>query len=283
MAKEAYYFSHDSNARHDPKITFMRSVYGAEGYGWFWILVEMMREADGYRLDMQSKYAWNAYAQQMGCSCIEDAKKFIMDCIEEFGLFESDGKYFWSNSLLKRMQKRQEVAEKRRKAAEARWGKTQENQGVSGSDDSNEMQMDSTSNANAMQTRCSKGKESKYKSKGKEIGKYNAFSFYQNNFGQISPFIAEEMGSWIDDMSEEVVIEAMKIALSRNVRKWSYVTGILRDWFDKNAKTLDDVLALQKEFENSKKQEPVSQKSEPETGNRLYQEFDRDFLDKLAF
>ena len=31
--KDAYFFSHDCNARNDPKILALRSVYGAEGYG----------------------------------------------------------------------------------------------------------------------------------------------------------------------------------------------------------------------------------------------------------
>ncbi len=31
--KDAYYFPHDCNARNDPKILALRSVFGAEGYG----------------------------------------------------------------------------------------------------------------------------------------------------------------------------------------------------------------------------------------------------------
>lgn len=31
--KDAYFFAHDCNARNDPKILALRSVYGAEGYG----------------------------------------------------------------------------------------------------------------------------------------------------------------------------------------------------------------------------------------------------------
>lgn len=35
--KDAYFFSHDCNARNDPKILALRSVYGAEGYGVYFI------------------------------------------------------------------------------------------------------------------------------------------------------------------------------------------------------------------------------------------------------
>src|SRR5690625_502978 len=102
MTKEAYYFSHDSNARQDPKILEMMSVYDTEGYGWYRILVEMMREQSDYTLNMQGKYTYNALAMQMHCTS-DACKQFVDDCINEFGLFDSDGKYFWSNSLLRRM------------------------------------------------------------------------------------------------------------------------------------------------------------------------------------
>lgn len=120
--KEAYYFSHDSNARHDPKITAMRGVYGPEGYAWFWILVEMMRESEDYKLEMRSKYAYHAFASQMQCDP-EKAQEFIRDCIHEFGLFKSDETYFWSVSLLKRMAKKDKKSESARKSANARWNK----------------------------------------------------------------------------------------------------------------------------------------------------------------
>lgn len=144
--KEAYYFSHDSNARNDKKILDMLSVYGAEGYGWYWMLVEMMRDASDYKLDMQSKYSFNAFAMQLYADSTK-IKEFITDCINEFGLFESDGAFFWSNSLLRRMEKKKKVSESRSNAANKRWGNANA----------------SKNDADAMQTDAkeSKGKESK--------------------------------------------------------------------------------------------------------------------------
>lgn len=120
--KEAYYFSHDSNARYDEKILALRSVYKAEGYGWYWILIEMMRDANAYRLHYDGKYSFTVIAKELGC---DDgmAKQFIDDCINEFHLFVLSDGYFQSVSLLRRMDK---VEEKRRKAIEsarARWDK----------------------------------------------------------------------------------------------------------------------------------------------------------------
>lgn len=156
MAKEAYYFSHDSNARHDPKITAMRSVYGSEGYAWFWILIELMREADEYKLHMQGKYTFNAYAKQMDCEC-STAERFVDDCINEFNLFSSDGIFFWSDSLQRRMDLREQTSEKRRAAANVRWDKKKV--------DANALHKDSKSNANGMQGKERKGNKNESKKK----------------------------------------------------------------------------------------------------------------------
>jgi hypothetical protein len=116
--KDAYYFPHDSNARHDPKICDIRSKHGAAGYGWYFMLVEMLREQDGYKLPLSK---CNAYAMQMQTTG-EALAEFIQDCIEA-ELFRSDNTRFWSESLIKRMLELDEKRENRRKAAQIRWDK----------------------------------------------------------------------------------------------------------------------------------------------------------------
>jgi len=123
MPKDAYYFSHDSNASRDPKIMQMRSVYKAEGYGWYWMLVEQMREQENHKLPLSGKYAVNAYALQMDANA-ERLQCFINDCVNEFHLFEQDADFLWSNSLLRRMQLMDEKSEKARQSARERWDKT---------------------------------------------------------------------------------------------------------------------------------------------------------------
>ena len=142
MAKDACYFSHDSNARNDPKILRMRRVYRSEGYGWYWALVEMLRDEEDYKLCIED--GGNALAMQMQCE-ENAAHKFIADCITPFELFESDGTHFWSNSLMRRMERKEEKSEKARQAALSRWEKKD--------------------NANAMQTHSERNalKESKVK------------------------------------------------------------------------------------------------------------------------
>jgi hypothetical protein len=44
MEKEAYYFPHFCNARHDRKIRRLRKELGVEGYGIYFMLLETLRE-----------------------------------------------------------------------------------------------------------------------------------------------------------------------------------------------------------------------------------------------
>lgn len=50
--KDAYYFSHDSNAKDDPKCMLLIEQLGLEGYGIFWILVELLRDQPDYRYQL---------------------------------------------------------------------------------------------------------------------------------------------------------------------------------------------------------------------------------------
>jgi hypothetical protein len=143
MKKEAYYFSHDSNARDDPKILQLRMEMGWEGYGLFWAIIEMLRNESDFR--MRTHYKGIAFALQTHEDCI---KRLIND----FDLFETDQQYFWSESLIKRMELKEERSEKARESAKKRW-----NRDI----DANAMRTHSDGNANAMQLKESKGKEIK--------------------------------------------------------------------------------------------------------------------------
>src|SRR5690606_30109296 len=72
--------------------------------------------------------------------------------------------------------------------------------------------------------------------------KENPFRFYeQNGFGTIRGFIANKIKTWCNALSDELVIEAMTLAVENSSRRWNYVEAILRDWKDKGFQTLNDV------------------------------------------
>lgn len=79
----------------------------------------------------------------------------------------------------------------------------------------------------------------------------NPFSFYESNIGVLNPFMADSIDQWVKDTSEELVIAAMERALKKQA-KWNYAEGILKQWANKNIKTLDDVEALEAEYQRNK-------------------------------
>ncbi|MGY3188975.1 DnaD domain protein [Lysinibacillus sp. TE18511] len=82
-----------------------------------------------------------------------------------------------------------------------------------------------------------------------------AFQFYeQNGFGALAAHVAYKIGHWIDDLSEELVIHAMKLAVENNILRWNYVEKILHDWTNKKFRTIEEVEAHRLRYTAQKKQ-----------------------------
>lgn len=63
-----------------------------------------------------------------------------------------------------------------------------------------------------------------------EVTDADVFTFYENNFTSLTPFISEEIGDVCDEYSPGWVLDAMKISIKNGVRRWNYVTAILERW-----------------------------------------------------
>lgn len=97
-------------------------------------------------------------------------------------------------------------------------------------------------------------------------------NFYKTNFGLLNSYMAEELRHTYDEWSSQseepggIIIKAMQIALSNNVRNWKYACAVLRTWEDKRPQSLSDVEALEAEHKNnraakSKHAKPEKQKT----------------------
>ena len=143
MKKEAYYFSHDSNAQDDPKCMALIDELGWQGYGLFWALCERMRTQCDFMLPHSIvkplAKRWN----------IDEI--ILKKVISDFGLFASDDTCFWSERLKRSMELK---SEKARESASYRWGNT------------NAMRPHTNGNANGMRNDAIKVKEKKKKEKG---------------------------------------------------------------------------------------------------------------------
>lgn len=88
------------------------------------------------------------------------------------------------------------------------------------------------------------------------ISKINAHEFYQNNFGVENPTTMQSIDYWIDDLSEELVIEAMRRA-AIDQKGFRYAEGIMKNWDKKNIRTMDQVEAEDVAFANQNKKKPA--------------------------
>ena len=121
MCKKTY-FNHDCDARNDEKLIALRIRYGAEGYGVYFMLIEMLQAAPGCVLEKDYK----ALAFDLRVSA-----RRIKSIVEDFGLFTptDGGKKFYSERLIKYANEVDEsyerYAEAGRKGMKARWNKSE--------------------------------------------------------------------------------------------------------------------------------------------------------------
>lgn len=209
MAKEAYYFSHDSNARNDSKILKLRMKLGWEGYGIYWGIIEMLRDASNYKLE--SDYDSIAFALQTHSDSIRSV-------VHDFDLFVIEDDIFYSSSLINRMDKREEKSKKAAAAAKARWAKKVENQGVNATNDADAMQ--THSERNAIKGKERKGKESKRNENKVVKGKH---SFANSPIFLIDDFRNSFTGTDYELADLDFYYES--------VRNWAESSGTLKsDW-----------------------------------------------------
>ncbi|MCA1029682.1 DnaD domain protein [Bacillus timonensis] len=68
------------------------------------------------------------------------------------------------------------------------------------------------------------------------------FAFFEENgFGTVGAHLSEKINAWCTDLNDELVIEAMKLAIENGVKTWAYVEAILRDWIDKGYERVEDI------------------------------------------
>jgi hypothetical protein len=213
MAKEAYYFSHDSNAHNDTKILSMICDYGMAGYGMYWVLIENLREQSNYSLK-HDKQTWKALAMQMQSTC-DAVKKYIEDCIYEYALLDiSEDMYFYSRSLNRRMNKYLESKEKRIAAANKRWNK-----------ENNAKDMQSTCNANAMDMQSNANKIKLNEIKLNEIKDIIEDKPHTQKF---TPPTIEEVKSYC--ISRNNNVDAEKFYNFYQAKGWMVGKNKMKDW-----------------------------------------------------
>ena len=260
------YFSHDSNARNSDKLMKVRMKLGAEGYGIFFMLIERLREEEGYKSTID--YDTLAFDLRV------DAEK-VKQVVENYELFKftEDGKYFYSDSFNERMEmmdvRAQQRKSKAKKAAEARWNKQSE-------DTSNAQVLPEqcSSNAQALLNNANKIKLNKTKINKTKINKtkpeeskpdkelvtgggsnnndeQELIEIYQGNFGVTNSIVQLELKEKLGVYGKEMILESFKRSIGAK-KPFLYMRGIWDKWKANGITTLEQVQASDERHEKNK-------------------------------
>lgn len=212
MKKDAYYFPHFCNARSDRKIKRLKKDLGIEGYGIYFMTLEVLREQTDFKYPITDV---DLLADEFGTS---EAK--LVAVIKKYDLFEVDFENnFFSPKLMLYLQPYIEKSERARIAAQTRWNKVKK--------DANALpeQCESESKSNANQN-TSKGEEKKREeSKLKDIkhkhGEYKNVLLTDSELERLKKdFINHE--ELIKELDEGIELKGYKYK-SHNlaIRKWA--------------------------------------------------------------
>ena len=194
---ETYYFSHDYDASSDIKMMKLLRVHNSSGYGVFWRLTELLYQNDNA---LYLDYETLSYE-------LREDVNLIKSVINDFDLFIVEDGIFFSYSIRKRLNKRNEKSDKARESANKRWSK----------------------NANALQTVCegnaikeSKVKESKLKeTKEKDIN-ITAYNFLKNNspselevFEMKNKKTFSDYEKFIDNFNNKVILDEIEFKVPK--------------------------------------------------------------------
>lgn len=111
MKKDTFYFPHDYNSRGNIGVSALIGDYGATGFGVYWCIIEMLHEEQNHCMPI-SYLSFKAIAKQMQANA-EQVEAIVNSCLNEYGLFvECDGG-FTSKRVLRNIEEREKISQKR--------------------------------------------------------------------------------------------------------------------------------------------------------------------------
>ena len=239
---------------------------GAEGYGIFFMLIERLREEEGYK----STIDYDTLAFDLR---VEPEK--VKQVVENYDLFKftEDGKYFYSDSFNERMEmmdvRAQQRKSKAKKAAEARWNKQSED-----TSNAQTLPKQCSSNAQALLNHANKIKLNKIKLNKTKINKtkpeeskpdkelvtgggsnnndeQELIEIYQGNFGVANSIVQLELKEKLGVYGKEMILESFKRSIGAK-NPFLYMRGIWDKWKANGITTLEQVQASDERHEKNK-------------------------------
>jgi hypothetical protein len=239
MAKDAYYFPHDSNAKDDPKCVMLIEELQLEGYGIYWILIETLREQPDFKYPMK---LIPALARRYFTT-----KEKMTAVIKGYDLFEIEGdEFFYSESLLRRMEivneKREKAKLAGKKSGEVRRLRALASDNVKTVDE----QMLNGCSADVEQKVNNKRKEKEIKEKEKE-----SISFYvQHHHLKLTETERDELIKKHGKKDVDDMINKIKSFTAEYLSKYENMSLVIDAWIKKNKENGIDVAAKQTPLSN---------------------------------
>lgn len=244
------YFSHDSNSRNDIKLIKVRAIYGYEGYGIYFALIELLF-SEGNRLCLD-----DIESLAFGLQCKPDILKVI---IMNFDLFVIEDNCFYSKRLDNIMNEIESKSIKASENAKKRWNNT------------NAMPKHNDSNA----IKLNKSKLNKTKSNDILL----RLEAFQKNVFNIKDIDIEDKKAFIDYWSEanksgtKMRFEMEKTwDLGRRIKRW------VNNGFNKDKNKLPDYydeflfkkmdMSAKKDYENHLKKLGYTYAYNPNSGGK---------------
>lgn len=96
----------------------------------------------------------------------------------------------------------------------------------------------------------------------------NIIVVYEQEIGLATPTIVELLNSYLDSLTEDMIIKAIQIASMNNKKNVAYIRGILNSWINKGYKVLADI---QEEKKQTKEPKEIEQATIGYDINSLYE------------
>jgi len=211
MNKDAYYFPHFANARHDRRVKRLRKELGAEGYGIYFMILEVLREQEDFSYPLQDV---DLLADDFGTS-----EQKVDAVIKSYDLFAiSEDHFFYSPKFIEYLKPYLDKSKRARNAALKRWhGKS-----------------DANADANALPRQCDSNASKGDESKGEEKEHQNRTP----SSGSNSTLFKQD--KWKEDDSEYKIAKYLleKILQYKPDHHYSRRTPALQRWADDADKML---------------------------------------------
>ncbi len=208
------FFPHDTNASEGKTLTILQNKFGNDGVLAWWRILERLGQSKNHYYSCQNQADWEFLLAKIHLPAISLLE--ILKALAELKAIDSElwgEKIIWSQNFLDR------IADVYRNRGQEIPSKPHI---LSSNDTADELSV-----VENTQTKLNKTKLNNIivSDKLSKIAKC-----YEENIGQLTPIVSERLQLICDEYPDNWFEDAVKESVNANVRKLSYVDGILKNW-----------------------------------------------------